>query len=146
LNDWACVNGLRWQAKVVARAHAPITPAWPVRLGLHAHERLGVWLETHPTPGQTATGAWVGVSGNKAKIDFHATGPAGGLPERSVNEYELPGLLFDYDGHAFQAWGLRNTIPDTSSYYVRLEGEPDLLALGTLPEGELEDVSLITLG
>jgi len=146
LGDWARLEGTRWQAKVVARAHAPIAPSWPVRLGLHAHERLGIWLEAHPAPGRTASGALVGVSGNGAAIDFHAVGPAGGMPERSVNEYELQGLQFEAGGRAFQAWGLRNAIAPDHSYYVRLDGEPDTLAIGTLPGGELEDVSLIAVG
>ncbi|MER1967077.1 hypothetical protein [Castellaniella sp. GW247-6E4] len=146
LGDWARLDGTRWQAKVVARAHAPIAPPWPVRLGLHAHERLGIWLETHPAPGKTAAGALVGVAGNAAKIDFHAVGPAGGMPERSVNEYELQGLQFEAAGQAFQAWGLRNAIAPDHSYYVRLDGEPDTLAIGALPDGELEDVSLIAMG
>lgn len=146
LNDWACINGTRWQAKVVARAHAPVAASWPARLGLHAHERLGVWLETHPSPGSTSPGALVGVAGNEARIDFHAVGPAGGMPQRTVNEYELQGLQFEAGGLSFQAWGLRNAIPADHSYYVRLDGEPDTLAIGTLPEGEPGDVSLITLG
>lgn len=145
LGDWIPLDGARWQAKVVARAHAPIAPAWPVRLGLHAHERLGIWLETHPAPGATAPGALVGVSGNGAAIDFHAVGPAGGMPERTVNEYELQGLQFEAGGQAFQAWGLRNAIAPDHRYYVRLDGEPDTLAVGTLPDGEPGDVSLIAV-
>jgi|SRR5690606_27593291 len=146
LGDYLPLDGTRWQAKVVARAHAPVAPSWPARLGLHAHERLGIWLETHPAPGQTASGALVGVAGNAAKIDFHAVGPAGRLPDRTVNEYELQGIQFEAGGQAFDAWGLRNTLPPGDSYYVRLDGEPDTLAIGSLPAGELEAVSLITLG
>ena len=146
LGDWSRLDGTRWQAKVVARAHAPIAPSWPARLALHAHERLGIWLETHPAPGDTAPGALVGIAGNDARIDFHAVGPAGGMPERTVNEYELQGLQFEAGGQAFQAWGLRNAIAPDHSYYVRLDGEPDTLAIGTLPGGEPEDVSLVAMG
>ncbi len=145
LGDWIPLDGARWQAKVVARAHAPVAPAWPVRLGLHAHERLGIWLETHPAPGTTAPGALLGVAGNDAAIDFHAVGPAGGMPERTVNEYELQGLQFEAGGQAFSAWGLRNAIAPDHRYYVRLDGEPDTLAVGTLPDGEPGDVSLIAV-
>ncbi|MGB3424955.1 MAG: hypothetical protein WBF84_12480 [Castellaniella sp.] len=146
LADWTAVQPERWQARVVARLHAPVAPAWPVRLGLHAHERLGIWLESHPAPGQTASGALTGVAGEQARIDFHAVGPAGRLPDRTHNEYELQGLEFEAAGQSFHAWGLRNSLPPESSYYTRLDGEPDVLACGMLPEGEPDAVSLIALG
>lgn len=146
LDDWVPLAPAGWQAKLVARAHAPAAPTWPVRLGLHAHERLGVWLEVHPVPDQSARGALVGVAGNQAKIDFHAVGPAGRLPPRTVNEYELQGLEFDASGHAFSAWGLRNPLTPADSYYVRLDGEPDMLAIGELPDGDPDGVHLVTLG
>ncbi|WP_322997250.1 hypothetical protein [Castellaniella sp.] len=145
LDDWTPLSA-GWPAKLIARAHAPIAPRWPAQLGLHAHERLGVWLETHPQPGHTASGALVGVAGNQAKIDFHAVGPKGGLPSTTDNQYELRGLQFTVADTAFEAWGLRNLIPADERYYVRLEGDPDLLAIGSLPDGEPDDVALIRLG
>jgi hypothetical protein len=145
LDDWTIAGAQNWQAKAVARAHAPIASRLPVRLGLHAHDRLGIWLEVHPCPDQTAAGALVGVSGNNATISFHAVGPSGGLPERTVNEYELQGVTFDAAGASFHAWALQNSIPVQNSYFIRLEGEPDLLAIGTLPEGRIEDVHLIRM-
>lgn len=146
LGDWLAITDTQWPAKIVARAYAPIAPAWPVRLGLHAHERLGIWLETHPAPGQTVSGAMLGVSGNNAVPDFHAVGSAGALPEKSVNEYELKGLKFQVREHSFDAWALQNTLAPDQSYYVRLEGEPDVLAIGSLPNGNVSDVNLIHLG
>lgn len=145
LDDWLTAADARWPARAVARAHAPVSPKWPVRLGMHAQERLGAWLEIHPTPGETARGALLGVSGEGASISFHAVGPSGGLPERSVNEYELQGVTFEAGGLAFTAWGLQNLIGPGQSYYVRIEGTPDHLAIGTLPNGELEDVTLLSL-
>lgn len=146
LNDWLIATDTRWPAKAVARAHAPATPAWPARLGVHAQERLGVWLEVHPDPAQTAAGALLGVSGNEATISFHAVGQAGALPERTVNEYELKGLKFDAAGKAFEAWALQNTLAPDQSYFVRIEGEPDWLAVGSLPQGQADNVHLIRLG
>jgi len=145
LDDWLVAVDARWPARAVARAHAPVAPRWPVRLGMHAHERLGAWLEVHPLPGQIAQGACVGVSGEGASIDFHAVGPAGALPERSVNEYELQGLQFDINGLAFDAWALQNTLAPDHSYFVRIEGRPRYLAIGTLPQGQLEDVHIVSL-
>ena len=146
LDDWATITDSRWVAKAVARAHAPVAPAWPVRLGVYAQERLGVWLETHPAPGQTAKGALLGVSGNNATISFQAVGPAGSLPPKTVNEYALQGLKFEAAGFPFEAWALQNTLTAGDSYFVRIEGEPDTLAIGSLPDGEPDDVHLIRLG
>lgn len=146
LDDWLIATDSRWPAKAVARAHAPVAPAWPVRLGIHAQERLGVWLEVHPNPSQTASGALLGVSGNDAGISFHAVGSAGALPERTVNEYELQGLKFTAAQKPFDAWAVQNTLTPEQSYYVRLEGSPDWLAVGSLPNGEPDDVHLFRLG
>src|SRR5690606_8739137 len=145
LDDWLAAVDARWPARAVARAHAPVAPRWPVRLGMHAHERLGAWLEVHPLPGHEAEGACVGVSGEGASINFHAVGEAGALPERSVNEYELQGLKFDIGGLAFDAWALQNRIGEGQSYFVRVDGLPDYLAVGTLPVGQLEEVHVLSL-
>lgn len=145
LDDWLVPADARWPAKAVARAHAPVAPSWPVRLGMHAHERLGAWLEVHPLPGQASSGVCVGVAGEGAAIDFHAVGPMGTLPERSVNEYELQGLKFDIGALAFEAWALQNTIAPDQSYYVRIAGRPSHLAISSLPEGELGDVHIVSV-
>lgn len=145
LGDLEAIGSSAWVARAVARLHAPKTTAWPVRLGLFAQEKLGVWLQVVPQPGQTSQGCVTGVSGNDAKITFQAIGAANTLPEKSVNEYELKGLTFETAGHAFTAWGLQNLLTPEQAHFVRLENEPDLLAIGTLPNGELSDVSLIAL-
>lgn len=145
LDDWLAPADARWTARAVARAHAPVAPAWPVRLGLHAHERLGAWLEVHPSPGRDSPGACVGVAGEDASIDFHAVGPAAALPERSVNEYELQGLKFDIGPLAFEAWALQNRIAPDHSYFVRIAGLPSHLAIGSLPEGQLEDIHIVSI-
>lgn len=145
LADWETVTAAGWPAKVIARLHAPRAPVWPLRIDVYAQERLGVWLEVKPAPTQATAGCLLGVSGNEAAISFHAVGPAGRLPERSVNEYEMKGIGFEAAGHAFSAWALRNALSPTDSYFVRIEGEPDLIAIGNLPNGEFEDVDLICL-
>lgn len=145
LGDFEIVQGAGWQAKAVARLHAPRKPKWPVRFGLYAQEKLGVWLEVKPQPLETTVGCLVGVSGNESNISFHAVGEAGRLPEKSVNEYEMKGIEFESAGQKFKAWALQNTFTASQAYYVRLEGEPDVLAIGTLPGGELSDVDLFCL-
>lgn len=145
LDDWTTVEGNGWAAKVVARAHAPKPAQWPVRLALHGNERIGIWLETHPDPHQIAHGALVGVSGQDSCITFHAVGPKDALPERSINEFELQGLTFDIGTHAFHAWALQNEIPEDHSYFVRVNNEPSILAIGSLPNGHPDDVILMHL-
>lgn len=145
LGDWESVGTENWIARAVARLHAPRRPKWPADLGLFAQEKLGVWLSVKPEPGQIIHGCMVGVSENQSDISFHAVGSAGQLPERSVNEYEMKGISFESAGHSFKAWALKNTLSANDAYFVRLEGEPDLLALATLPNGEIGDVDLINL-
>lgn len=145
LGDWETVMTDQWPARTVARLHAPKQPAWPVSLGLFAHEKLGTWLQVQPSPGQTAHGCLLGVSGNEATISFQAVGQAGCLPERSINELELKGLTFASAGYDFNAWGLQNVLSAEQAYFARLENEPDLLAISTLPDGELSDVHLMCL-
>ena len=143
LNDWEVVSGTTWPAKVVARLHVPQKLNWPIRLEIFAQEKLGVWLSVNPQPGSITHGCVVGVSGNNADINFHAVGPAGRLPERSVNEYELKGIEFDIDTEHFKAWGVQNTLGPDDAYYVRLENEPDIIAVGGLPSGEIVDLNLL---
>lgn len=145
LADWQSVGTDNWIARAVARLHAPRRPKWPADLSLFAQEKLGVWLSVKPEPGQTIQGCLVGVSANQSDISFHAVGSAGQLPERSTNEYEMKGITFESAGHSFKAWALKNTLSSNDAYFVRLQGEPDLLAIATLPSGEISDVDLISL-
>ena len=145
LGDWEVNPANGWAARVVARLHAPKRPGWPVTLGLFAHEKLGTWLQTQPVPGEAARGCLVGVSGHGADISFHAAGQAGCLPENTVNEFSLKGITFTSAGHEFKAWALQNSLSPEQAYFVKLEGEPDLLAISTLPDGEISDVHLMCL-
>jgi hypothetical protein len=46
---------------------------------------------------------------------------------------------------AFNAWGLQNKIAPEQSYFIRLEGEPDVLAFGALPGGEISELEFVRL-
>ena len=59
LGDWEVISGGNWAAKVVARFHAPRQPKWPVKLGLIAREKLGVWLTVSPLPINRPRAAWL---------------------------------------------------------------------------------------
>jgi len=147
LADWLVVGPTdKWVARAVARAHAPSKSPLPARLTVYAEERLGVWLEIRPNTTEPLQGCIAGVSGQGADITFHAVGASGRLPERSVNEYELRGLKFETEGLAFNAWGLQNQIAADQSYFIRLEGEPDAIAFGALPGGEISELDFVRLG
>lgn len=146
LGDWMVVGPTdKWVARAVARAHAPAKSSLPLRLSVYAEERLGVWLELRPRTTEALQGFIAGVSGTGADITFHAVGLSGRLPDKSVNEYELRGLKFDTEGVAFNAWGLQNKITPEQSYFIRLEGEPDMLAFGALPGGEISELEFVRL-
>lgn len=146
LDDWLVVGPTgKWVARAVARAHAPAKSSLPLQLSVYAQERLGVWFELRPQTTEVLQGMLAGVSGAGADITFHAVGPSGRLPDKSVNEYELRGLKFDALGMEFKAWGLQNHLDSKQSYFIRLEGEPDVLAFGELPGGEPSDVDFVYL-
>jgi hypothetical protein len=46
---------------------------------------------------------------------------------------------------AFNAWGLQNKIAADQSYFIRLEGEPDVLAFGEMPGGEISELDFVRL-
>jgi hypothetical protein len=146
LGDWMVVGPTdKWVARAVARAHVPTKSSLPLHLSIYAEERLGVWLELRPNKAEGSQGFIAGVSGAGADITFHAVGLSGRLPDKSVNEYELRGLKFDTEGIAFNAWGLQNKIAPEQSYFIRLEGEPDVLAFGALPGGEISELEFVRL-
>jgi hypothetical protein len=146
LGDWMVVGPTdKWVARAVGRAHAPAKSSLPLRLSVYAEERLGVWLELRPPATEPLQGFIAGVSGTGADITFHAVGLSGRLPDKSVNEYELRGLKFETEGAAFNAWGLQNKITPEQSYFIRLEGEPDVLAFGALPGGEISELDFVRL-
>jgi hypothetical protein len=143
LGDWLIVKDPKWAVKAVARLHLPNKPSLPYQFRLFAEERLGVWIEIRPHAPEDVKGFLLGVAGNESKITFQAVGPSGVLPEKSINEYEIKGMKFDASNLSFEAWGLRNTITAKDSYFARLDGEPDVLAIGSFMNEELEEVQLI---
>jgi hypothetical protein len=145
LSDWLYVEDGKWYAKAVARLHAPSKSNFPFKIQLYAQEKIGVWMEIRPKNTEIVSGFVFGVSGNSAKISFHAVGISGKLPEKTINEYEFKGMKFETAGLEFEAWGLKNQLQANESYFVKLDGEPDVIAVGSLPNDELEDVNIIYL-
>jgi hypothetical protein len=145
LGNWWLPGAEKWVAKAVARLHAPSKSSLPIVFRAYGQERLGVWLEVRPQPGQAIQGCFLGVAGDGAKITFHAVGEGARLPERTVNEFESKGIKFEIAGTEFEAWGLQNNLAVQDSYFVRIEGEPSEIAVGAMPGGELSEVDVVSL-
>jgi hypothetical protein len=137
-----------WAAKVVARVHRPrATGALrPDRLSVHGNAQLGQWFELVPGEGEWA-GVVFAVAGEGASIDFQATGPSGGLPEKAVIAHGQSGLKLQSAGLDFTGWALRNAVGATPagpvSYYARVRGRPQ--ALLWMPYTEEDDAQATLL-
>lgn len=156
--------GDAWPAKVVARLHRKhaASAARRDRVSVHGNEQLGQWIELAP-----GEGSWPGlvfaVAGEGALIDFQATGPAGGLPERSVIAYGQSGLRIESAGKVFTGWALRNTVGRNDgdadsdaasraaskappiSYYARVRGRPEALLWMPYTEDDDAQATLLAL-
>lgn len=135
-----------WPAKVVARASLPPAPAprADYRLNILGNERLGQWFEIGPRENDWS-GVVFGVSGEGAKINFQAVGPAGSLPEKTTLEFAQQGLTIDVGGSAFSAWAVRNHLAAASSYYARVEGCPQAILLMPYAEGDEAEATVLRL-
>lgn len=132
-----------WQAKLVALAHktAKSTPA-PYRMGMHANAQFGQWFEVGPT-----TGAWNGVmfGVQGGTIDFHAVGPKGELPQKTVLNFAQKDMKLEVGGREYIAWACQNEIAPGSSYYVRVKGVPESVLFSALAQGEDAEAFVLRL-
>lgn len=128
-------------AKIVTAVNMPQKKvAVEYRLDIYAMPKLGQWFEAGPVDGSWP-GAMFGVCGGE--IDAHGVGPAGKLPEKAVLEYPLKGLKLNLGEKAYTAWAVKNRLDDASSYYVRVQGEPESILLG--PPAESDDAEVYVL-
>jgi hypothetical protein len=130
-------------AKIVAAANIPAKKV-PVeyRLDIHAMPKLGQWFEIGPVD-SSWQGAMFGVRG--AEIDAQGVGPAGKLPQKAVLEYPMKGLKLTHGEKDYTAWAVKNPLDAASSYYVRVQGEPESILLGPLAEGDDAEVYVLDL-
>ena len=130
-------------AKLVAQLHKPpkkIDPAY--RMDLYASPQLGQWFEVGPVE-ETWPGAMFGVSG--AEILFHAVGPNGKLPSETVLNYALKGMKLNLGEKEYAAWAVQNEMDTDTSYFVKVEGEPDSVIFGPYSENDEADVYVVGL-
>jgi hypothetical protein len=128
--------------RVVSSANMPLKKRdAEYRVCPHPLPGIGLWFEVGPA-GMDWQGAFFGVHG--AEIDFHGVGPANGIPERAVLEYPVRGMKMMLGDKEISAWGIRNRLDVSSSYYVRVQGEPEAILFGPYPDGDEIDAHVIS--
>jgi len=132
-----------WQAKFVALAHRqPKAPSAPYRLALHANTQFGQWFEVGPATGNW-NGAMFGVQGGT--IDFHAVGPKGDLPQKTVLNFAQKDLKLEVSGREYVAWACQNPISSGESYFVRVRGAPESVLFSPFEQGEDAEAYVLRL-
>lgn len=120
-------NAAGWEAKIVASTLRPPAPDHlPYRIDVYGDDKIGQWFEIGPTEG-TWSGVIFGAAGDNVSLTFHAVGPAGKLPEKTILEYAREGMKIEAGGKAYTAGSVRNRIDTDTSYFVRVKGLPDSL-------------------
>ena len=129
--------------KIVVAVNVPLRKVTAeYRLDVYAMPQLGQWFEVGPAAASW-DGAMFGVYG--AEIDAHGVGPAGKLPQKAVLEYPMKGLKMTLGDKEYTAWAVKNKLEAKSSYYLRIQGEPESILAGPLAEGEDADVFVLHL-
>ncbi len=129
--------------KIVAKAHTPTKPiAAEYAIDIIANEQIGQWFELRPARAKWP-GVMFGVAG--ADISFHAVGSKGQLPDKTVLNYPMQGLKLEMGEKEYIAWATQNELDGDTSYYVRVDGNPDSIIFGPYTENEAADVFAVKL-
>jgi len=130
-------------AKIVAKLHtasAPISSEY--HLDLYANKQIGQWFEIVPV-NSSWPGVMFGVS--EGEIAFHAVGPKGQLPAKTVLNYPMQGLQLQMGEKEYQAWATQNELDPETSYFVKVEGNPASIIFGPYSTDETADVYVVKL-
>jgi hypothetical protein len=142
LGQFQCLNGSEpaWSAKVVAAAFGKTggPSSEEFRFNVIAHPMLGQWFEVGPRASEWQ-GVMFGVDG-EGTITHHAVGPRGQLPEKSVLEYPSQGIKAALGEREFTAWSVQNALGPEDSYYIKVDGFPNALIIGTHPSSDDAEV------
>ena len=130
-------------AKMVAKVYKPRKKmSSEYRLDIHGHEQIGQWFEVGSIS-ESWPGSMFGVEG--AKIAFHAVGPKGKLPSKSVLEYAMKGLKLNLGDKEYETWAVQNEMDAQTSYFVKVEGFPESIVFGPYSTEEATDVYSVKL-
>ncbi len=130
-------------AKLVAKLHTPSDKtSSDYRLDIYGIPQIGQWFEVGPE-NTSWQGAMFGVS--DAEITFHAVGPKGKLPEKSVLNYPLKDMKLNLGEKEYTAWAVQNEQNPETSYFVKVEGHPSSVVFGSYSTEDETDVYVIEL-
>ncbi len=130
-------------AKLVAKIHTRPKPvSSEYQLDIIGSEHIGQWFEVRPVNSKWP-GVMFGVAG--AEITFHAVGPAGSLPSKTVLNYPMQGLKLEMGKKEFTAWAAQNELDDETSYFVKVDGSPESIIFGSYSTEEAADVFVLRL-
>ncbi len=138
-------NGIGAKTAVQAKTFKISLPDYRIRP--YDLNRLGLWMEIG-TRDQPWKGAFF-ASGEKDSEKGHPTsqgvGPCGSIPEKCTLHSPIRGVQLEVQGIACEGWGVKNELSRAISYYVRLDGAPDVLCFGPFPEEDAADLYTVTL-
>jgi hypothetical protein len=118
--------------KLVAKVHSqPPAVSTDYRLQLHPMP-MGVLFEVGPISGEWG-GAIFGVRGEKVEISAQAVGPRQSPPETSKLEYPMKDIKLDLGEEELNAWAVKNTIGEGTSYYAQVLDIPEVVLFGPFP-------------
>ncbi|MBC2695175.1 MAG: hypothetical protein HF982_07865 [Desulfobacteraceae bacterium] len=130
-------------AKLVAKAHTPAKEiSSGYRLDIHGNGQIGQWFEVGPR-NIPWHGAMFGVA--CGEIAFHAVGPMGRLPSRSLLNYPIKGLKLSSEKKEYKAWAVQNELDSQNSYFVKVEGFPESIIFGSYSTEEKGEVYVVEL-
>jgi hypothetical protein len=130
-------------AKLVAKVHKPAKPlSSEYHMDIYGNEQIGQWFEVRPE-NSNWPGVMFGVAG--AEIAFHAVGPSGSLPAKTVLNYPMEGLKLEMGGKEYTAWAARNELNADTSYFVKVEGSPESIIFGPYSAEEAAEVFVVRL-
>jgi hypothetical protein len=130
-------------AKIVAKVHTAPTPISPeYHLDIYANEKIGQWFEILPVS-SSWPGVMFGVS--DGEIAFHAVGPKGQLPTKTVLNFPMQGLKLQMGEKDYLAWATQNELDRETSYFVKVDGNPASIIFGPYSTDEAADVFVVKL-
>ncbi|UCE56506.1 MAG: hypothetical protein JSV31_13990 [Desulfobacterales bacterium] len=130
-------------AKLVAKVHKPPkSVSSEYHMDIYGNEQIGQWFEVRPE-NSNWPGVMFGVAG--AEIAFHAVGPSGSLPAKTVLNYPMEGLKLEMGGKEYTAWAARNELNADTSYFVKVEGSPESIIFGPYSAEEAAEVFVVRL-
>jgi hypothetical protein len=130
-------------AKLVAKAHTPTKSiSSEYHLDIYGNEQIGQWFEVRPVQ-SSWSGVMFGVA--DAEIAFHAVGPAGSLPGKTVLNYPMQGLKLEMGQKEYTAWAAQNELDDKTSYFVKVDGFPESILFGAYSTEQATDVFVLRL-